>query len=417
MGSVLKNRSLVLIAISEAISNVGSWVTMMAIFGLVIFRGEGNVTQSGLIYLAGLLPSLLFSPIAGWLCDHFDRKKLMIMSEILSGLAVSGIIFTESIELLYVLLAIQAMTSSIMTPARQSSVPMLVEREQLTQANALLQQLSSVVKIFGPILAGAVLAIMNPHQAVILDVISYFISGGLLFLLPKLLPPQQKKEENQGLGRKQKWLNSMNEFLHLDNQLKLLFGMAFMAILGITSVDILASIFTRDILQGGESFFGLVIGIIGFGTLTGSAILMLSKRESRPWEDVIGGMVLMAVLPAAMAIGYHMNNMILARGLTVLVCLLAGYGMGRKMVQDSTLLQTLSPPNILGRVSGLYQSIIIAAQLFGTLLTSAVVPALMPAKTYFILVTLLILSVALFGLAYLRKTRYNQISIVNSKQE
>ena len=377
---------------------------MMAVFSLVIFKGAGNVTESGLIYLVGLLPALIFSPVAGWLCDHYDRKKLMIISEVASGLAVSGIIFTESITLLYILLALQAISGSIMTPARQSSVPLVVDREHLTQANAFLQQISSVVKIFGPVLAGAVLAVMNAHQAVILDVVSYFLSALILLLLPKLIPTQQSRPISK-TDDKQKWTASFTELFHLDNQLKLLFGMAFMAILGIVSIDILASIFTRDVLSSGESYFGLLIGMIGFGTLIGAATLMLSKKASRPWRDVIGGFAIMAILPACMAAGYHIHNLTLIRIVTIPVCVVAGFGMGRKLVQDNTLIQTLSPASMLGRVSGLYQSTIIAAQLAGTILTSALVPLLIPVDVYFGLVALLILAVSFVGLIFLQRAK------------
>lgn len=404
MKSLLKNRSLVIMAISESVSSVGSWITMMAVFSLVIFKGAGNVTESGLIYLVGLLPALIFSPVAGWLCDHYDRKKLMIISEVASGLAVSGIIFTESITLLYILLALQAISGSIMTPARQSSVPLVVDREHLTQANAFLQQISSVVKIFGPVLAGAVLAVMNAHQAVILDVVSYFLSALILLLLPKLIPTQQSRPISK-TDDKQKWTASFTELFHLDNQLKLLFGMAFMAILGIVSIDILASIFTRDVLSSGESYFGLLIGMIGFGTLIGAATLMLSKKASRPWRDVIGGFAIMAILPACMAAGYHIHNLTLIRIVTIPVCVVAGFGMGRKLVQDNTLIQTLSPASMLGRVSGLYQSTIIAAQLAGTILTSALVPLLIPVDVYFGLVALLILAVSFVGLIFLQRAK------------
>jgi MFS family permease len=367
----------------------------------VIFKGAGNVTESGLIYLVGLLPALIFSPVAGWLCDRYDRKKLMIISEVASGLAVSGIIFTESITLLYILLALQAISGSIMTPARQSSVPQVVDREQLTQANAFLQQISSVVKIFGPVLAGGVLAVMNAHQAVILDVVSYFLSAGILLLLPKLLPPQQAALKSNPED-KLKWTDQFSQLLHLDNQLKLLFGMAFMAILGIVSIDILASIFTRDVLSSGESYFGLLIGMIGFGTLVGAATLMLSKKPSHPWRDVIWGFAIMAILPACMAAGYHIHDLTLIRIITIPVCVVAGFGMGRKLVQDNTLIQTLSPTSMLGRVSGLYQSTIIAAQLAGTILTSALVPLFIPVDVYFGLVALLILAVSIFGFIFLQ---------------
>lgn len=416
MKSIIKNRSLVIMAVSESVSNVGSWITMMAVFSLVIFKGAGNVTESGLIYLVGLLPALVFSPIAGWLCDRFDRKKLMIISEVASGLAVSGIIFTESLTLLYVLLALQAVSGAIMTPARQSSVPQVVDREQLTQANAFLQQISSVVKIFGPVLAGAVLTVMNAHQAVILDVVSYFLSAGILLFLPKLIPPQQDGQSKK-TEEKQKWTAQFSELFHMDNQLKLLFGMAFMAILGIVSIDILVSIFTRDVLQSGESYFGLIVGMIGFGTLVGAATLMLTKKASHPWRDVIGGFAIMAILPASMAAGYHVHNLTMLRFITIPICVVAGFGMGRKLVQDNTLIQTLSPAAMLGRISGLYQSTIIAAQLAGTVLTSALVPGLIPVDIYFGLTAVLILAVSIFGLVFLGRARGEKRSPLENSEE
>lgn len=409
--SVLKNRSLLILAVSESVTNLGAWVTMMAVFSLVIFRGEGDVSESGLIYLAGLLPALAFSPVAGWLCDRYDRKKLMIASELLSGVVVAGIIFTRSTTLLYMLLALQAAVGSLMTPARQSSVPQLVDREQLTKANALLQQISSVVKIFGPVLGGAVLAVMEPHTAVILDVVSYFLSAAILLLLPALVPPAQEKT-NSTTSSSEKWYAPLLELARLDRQVKLLFVMAFMAIVGIVSIDILASIFTRDVLNAGESFYGLEIGLVGLGTLLGAAALMFSKKASRPWVDVTGGLALMSVLPAAMAAGYLMSNLTLVRILVVPTCLLCGYGMGRKMVQDSTLLQTLAPTSLLGRVSGLYQGTITAAQLVGTLLTTALVPAMFSTRDYFGMVTLLILAVAGFAAFYLfRSGHLHQVGV------
>ena len=75
--TILNNRSLLILGLSESVSSVGSWITMMAVFAMIVFNGNGNVVQSSGIYLAGLVPTLLFSPAAGWLCDHLDRKWLM----------------------------------------------------------------------------------------------------------------------------------------------------------------------------------------------------------------------------------------------------------------------------------------------------------------------------------------------------
>src|SRR5512144_2341120 len=113
---ILRNRSLLIIGLAESVSGIGNWITMLAIFAIVVFRGQGGVVQSSAIFLAGLLPTLLASPAAGWLCDRYDRKWLMIGSELLDGLIVAGLIFAQRLEIIYALLALQAVVMSILTP-------------------------------------------------------------------------------------------------------------------------------------------------------------------------------------------------------------------------------------------------------------------------------------------------------------
>ena len=85
----------------------------------------------------------------------------MILSEVAAGLSVFGLIFTDNIFLIYGMLAIQAVFVSLMIPARQAGLPALVEENELTQTNAFFQQLSGVVKIIAPMLAGFVLTVSD----------------------------------------------------------------------------------------------------------------------------------------------------------------------------------------------------------------------------------------------------------------
>ncbi|NTW03222.1 MAG: MFS transporter, partial [Oscillochloris sp.] len=86
MKALLHNRSMLILIIAETVSGLGSWVTTMAIFALVVFRGGGNIAESGGIFLAALLPMLLFSPVAGWLSDHGDRRALLVGCELFSAI-------------------------------------------------------------------------------------------------------------------------------------------------------------------------------------------------------------------------------------------------------------------------------------------------------------------------------------------
>lgn len=387
---LVKNRSLVILGISESVSNTGNWITMMAVFAMIVFRGDGTVTQSSAVFLVGLLPTLVFSPVAGWLIDRFDRRKLMIASELASGAVIAGLIFTQNMLLIYTLLALQAISISIMSPARQAVIPDIVSRDQLTQANAFLQQLAGIIKIFAPMIAGGILAILNPHQAIILDVISFLLSAVILSRLPALPPHPEPAVETASPGQPQATTSQKTGFFTILSglpALRLLFISIFMGITIIVGFDILAPVYTRDILKANESFFGLQIGLVGLGSLAVAVWLMLTRRARNPWRDLLSGIVLLALIPASMALATLTSNLIFARGMIMAGLLLGGIGNGLVNVQAGTLMQLLSPAALLGRVGGIFQTTAVAGQLIGTLATPLLVPSLLSMGMFFALAT------------------------------
>jgi MFS family permease len=397
---ILKNRSLVIIGASESVSNIGNWITMMAVLTMVLFRGGGGVRESSLIMLAGLLPTLLFSPVAGWLCDRYDRKKLMIISELSSGVLIAGLIFITRLELILVILALQAISMSLMAPARQSVVPSLVSAEDLTRANAFLQQLSGIIKIGAPMLAGLVLAILNPHQAIILDIISFGFSALVLTRLPVLKP--QRRDPFEDPHQRGQTGESILDVLKRLSTLRLLFFAIFITIFIIIGFDTLAPIYIRDVLVQTEQFFGLTIGLVGLGTVGVSFILMSRKSNMDPWKDLIFGLIMLATIPAGLALGTFISAGWMMNLLMAVVCLLGGIGVGLINIQTGTLLQTLSPASLLGRMSGLFQSTAVTGQLFGILVTPLVVPGLLGMGPFFGIGTVVILAVSFYAILSLR---------------
>lgn len=391
--SWVRNRPLLVLGIAESVSGIGNWITMMAVFALVMFRGAGSVAHSSAIFLAGLLPTLLVSPAAGWLVDRVDRKRLMIASELLSGLCVAGLIFTERLELIYLLLALQAVSMSVMAPARQAAVPDIVERARLTQANAFLQQLAGLVKIAAPILAGALLAWMNPHTAIVLDVISFAVAALVLTRLPALPPhPANPEITRQATGSP-----AALTVLRQSPALRLLFTTMFLSIFVIIGFDILAPVVVRDVLQGDEGFFGLLIGLVGLGTVGSTILLLLRRGKGNMWRDILAGLMLLALIPASLWLTGRLDDPDQGRWVVAMAALIGGVGNGLLVVQIGTLLQLLTPAALLGRISGLFQSTAVAGQLAGILVTPLLVPAVLDLESYFGLSFLALMGVVFYG--------------------
>jgi MFS family permease len=380
-GKLLKNRTLVTIGAAESISGIGDWITMMAIFAILVFRGTGGVAESSGVFMAGLLPTLPASLAAGWLCDRYDRKFLMIASLLISGLVVSGLIFTENMVLIYALLALQAVSVSIMTPARQSALPDIVSKEDLTPANALLQQLAGIIKIGAPMIAGAVLAVLNPHQAIILDVISFAIAAAMLFSLPSL-PPHREEKRAGNMKSESKEANPLQVLKQLP-VLRLAFLSIFLGILVIVGFDVTSSVFTRDVLFADERFFGLMIGLVGVGTLIATMWLLFRKNDSEPWPDVVKGLGLLAVIPLIMCISGFIVLPVIRQAVALAGCLIGGIGNGLLNVQITTLLQKSTPPQMLGRMGGMFQSTAVAGQIAGIVITPLLIPAILSMSVYY----------------------------------
>lgn len=392
MGPLLRNRALLVVGASETVSNLGNWVTALAVYALVIFRGGGGPAESSAILLASLVPALVASPFAGWLCDRFDRKWLMVASELLSGLAVVGLIFADRLALIYGLLAAQSAFGVVLMPARQAAVPQLVEREQLTRANALLQQLAGAVKIGGPMLGGLLLTVLEPHQAMVLDVVSFLLSAWLLSRLPSL-PPGESPATHQ--VRPQPAAGS--GFLDLLRRVPLLPFLllaSFLSVALIMSYDVLGTIYTRDVLRGDESFYGLQVGLIGGGMVAATLFLMVRRGPGHPLRDLAAGLLLLACIPASLALGAGVQPGV-ARWLTAGGCLLGGLGDGLLVVQSATLLQLISPAALLGRLGGMFQSTVTAGRLVAVLLVPLLVPQLITLGHFFALAGLALAILAL----------------------
>lgn len=400
------SRSLLILGLAESVSGVGSWITQIAIFALIVFRDGGGAAEASAIWLAGLGPSLLFSPFAGRLADRFDRRSLMIASELACGLTVLGMVFARRLELIYALLALQSVSGALFRPARQAALPGLVADEALSRANAFLQQLSGIVKVGAPLLAGFVLSLLAPHQAMMLDVVSYALSAVILVRLPRL--PALSRAPAAAVvatsSSRQPSLGLIGALRALP-LLRLLFVVQFLAVLNIVGFDILCSIYVRDVLRGDAAFFGVLVGMIGLGTI-GATIGLLRRSEAGGiWHDVVIALALLGCIPTSLALAGGLDNLPFASIVVAFGCLLGGVGNGLMNVQVATLIQMLVPRELLGRVVGGAQSTVIAAQLTAIFALPLVVPAVVSLGAYFGIAASSMLLIALGAALIMRGSR------------
>src|SRR5690606_12942705 len=125
--------------LGSVISQFGDWFNVIA-SAEVISRLTDSGTALSFLFLARFLPLFVFSPIAGVLADRFDRKRIMVLSDVLRAVAVLGFLFIhepDDIWLFYLLTILQFSLSALFTPARGAVLANVVRSDELVAANAL----------------------------------------------------------------------------------------------------------------------------------------------------------------------------------------------------------------------------------------------------------------------------------------
>jgi len=178
----------------------------MSGFALTIwaFEKTSSATVLGLVSLSFTLPFLLISPIAGAMVDRYNRKLMMMVSDLGAVLATTGILIlnaTGHLEIWHMCVAsvIYGLSGTFQWPAYMAAITVMVPKEQYGRANGMMMLVDSGPSVFSPILAGALLPIIGLTGILIIDVVTFFIAIGAL-LVVHVPQPEKTVEGQEGKG-------------------------------------------------------------------------------------------------------------------------------------------------------------------------------------------------------------------------
>jgi MFS family permease len=205
MGLLRTNRDFRYLWLGQVVSQLGDWFDTIALFTLVLkLTGSGKAV--GLVMVARFLPSVVLGPLSGVLADRFDRRRIMIASDVARALVVLGFLFVRSPEqmwLVYVLTVLQLAFSAFFEPARSAALPSVVAERDLVPANALSSVTWSAMLTLGAAVGGPVTDLFGTDAAFIIDSLTYLVSAALIWRvrLPKREPrPKTRLTLAKSLG-------------------------------------------------------------------------------------------------------------------------------------------------------------------------------------------------------------------------
>jgi MFS family permease len=161
--------------LARVISNLGDWFNLLASAALITqLTGAGSAISY--LFLARLLPVFVMSPFAGVLADRYERRMIMIMTDLLRAVTVLCFLFVRTADLiwlLYALTVVQFVLSSLYTPAHSALLSNIVEPEDLVTANALDGFTWSTMLAIGALLGGIAAALFGVTTAFVIDAATF----------------------------------------------------------------------------------------------------------------------------------------------------------------------------------------------------------------------------------------------------
>ena len=327
----------------QTLSVIGDRITPIAIAFAALELG--TATDVGLIFAAGTVPYLLFALAGGVLADRLGRREVMLATDVLRAV-VQGVLATllltgvAEIWMLVVLSALYGVGAAAFFPAMNGLIAQTVPAEHLQEANALLALTRSVANVTGPALAGVIVALVGPGEAIALDAVTFAASAAFLVRLPRMPPDQAAGEHAPGMivQLREGW----REVVTRSWLWRGLLAISAYHIFVMPAVYVLGPVLADRELDGASSW-AIIVACFGVGSVIGN-VIALRAPVRRP----------IFVAAAALVIG-STQALIIGSGLGTLgIGLLegvAGVAVALFFTFWDMSLQEQVPPGAVARVS------------------------------------------------------------------
>lgn len=365
---LFKNPRFLKLWTGQGISFVGDAVSMVALVILIV-QITGHASSVGGLLVARLVPTLA-SPLVGVLADRFDRRLILVGTDLMRAVLIVAVIFTRDLAVIYALVFLMGIARTFFNPTIRAAFPSVVGNGDLTRANALISGTFSVSVMVGPALGGLV-ASFDLNVAFLLDAATYVLSA---LLLSQISLPRPDVEEEEGGG----FVHELRAGFGYLAGARVPLGIVVGALLTILTINLMvpAEIFlAKQTFGTGNAGYGLLVSLWGVGMILGTALIAaLGDRLNLLLFYFMG--IFVAAL-ALVATSLSPTFVLALAALTV-----AGISNGIDNVATDTILQKRVPDAFLGRVFSVRFLTYSAGEAIAYPVGGLVVDAVGPRSTY-----------------------------------
>ncbi len=361
---ILKNRSFLALWIAQGVSGIGDWVIVGVLLDKV--NRYGGATGLAWMMTFRFLPAFLFGLLAGAIVDRLERKTTLIFCDISRGTLVFLLAFSDSLPMICGLVFGIECFSLVFGPARDSSIPDVVDSRDIVAANSLMSTSTYLTMALGTMIATVILGfaqliykafpllhfmdgVQFQHRfAFIVDALSFFASAMLIFTIS--FPRRWKTR--QGISRAQV-LRDMKEGIHFmrsDSLTRTILGVMIIGFIGGGSLYVLGAPFARQVMGATGAKFTLILTCLLAGVVLGAALAPMLQNVF-PRETWFGRAV---IVFGILMLGFAMTDFY---PLSLVIIFCGGILLGFLLVTAYTMLHENLENEVRGRVFAAMQTI------------------------------------------------------------
>jgi MFS family permease len=393
LADVFRNPGLRRLQLAWVGSVTGEWAYVVA---LAVYAYEaGGATAVGLVALLRFLPAAAVAPFAAVLADRYSRQRVMLTADAIRAVALAGAAAVALSDgpaaAIYAFAALVAVVSTAFQPAQAALIPTLARNPQeLTAANVASSTVESVGSFAGPAVGGLLLAVTSPGVVFAATAGAFVWSALNVARIPSTPPPREDAAE-QALHREA--LAGFQAIFRVPS-LRLVVGLYSAQTLVAGALNVLVVVAAFELLDLGRGGPGLLNSAVGIGGLIGAGVAL--------------GLVGLRGLGTAFAFGLVLWGLPLILfgawpETAAAIVFLGLLGVGNTLVDVSglTLLQRTAPEEVLGRVFGVLESLVVATLGLGAIIAPLLV-SLFGVRWALVATGLLLPALALVSWARLR---------------
>ena len=380
--AVLRNRPFLLLWLAQLSTQVGG---SMVMYGLTILITTNfhSATALSALFLSFLIPAIVFSAIAGVFVDRVDKRHMLLVTNVLRGLAFVAIVFFDrNLAMLYLLMIFVATVTTFFGPAEASMIPFLVPRRQLLAANGLFTLTMNAAFALGFALVGpAVIALASPQALILIVGALYFVAAVFCWTLPSS-PPISGDDATAGQTvadaehAVETMFGQLSEGLaYIRDHRSVGWSLSYLGITGalIGILGVIGPLFAQTTLALGPKDFVVVVLPLGLGVVVGILALNAYGHRLPRRRTIEAGMIalgiLLAILSVAGPISHFLENNVGAQireasrvvsvlSLVIVIAALVGFAFAIVTIASQTQLQEELPEDVRGRVFGVLNMLV-----------------------------------------------------------